>query len=99
MPTKPSARESNEIGTKGTLNTRIYRVVAPFPATTRQHGDAGRAYSSLRLSDGAKKWELGGVQRKIMRNRISGSSPIFPAAAAQPITHGMVPAAPPVTMF
>ena len=34
-----------------------------------------------------------------MRNRTSGSSPISPVAAAQPITGGSAPAAPPMTMF
>ena len=34
-----------------------------------------------------------------MRNRMSGSSPTSPVAAAHPITGGSAPAAPPMTMF
>ena len=64
----------------------ICRVVAVAPATTGSIGTPARAYSSLRLSDRAQK--CGGVQRKMMRNRLSGSSPISPVAAAQPITGG-----------
>src|SRR5580704_11448453 len=59
-------------------------------------GTPARAYSSLRLSASAQKW--GGVHRKMIRNRTSGSSPISPVAAAQPITGGSAPAAPPITI-
>ena len=76
---------------------RICRVVVAFPATTGSMGTPARAYSSARLSDSAQKW--GGVHRKTIRNKMSGSSPISPVAAAQPITGGRAPAAPPMTMF
>jgi len=45
----------------------------------------------------AQKW--GGVQTKIMANRIQGAQPSEPVTAAQPTRTGTAPAAPPITMF
>ena len=72
-------------------------LLQPVP---RQPAASARLHAhsrQLRLSARAQKW--GGVQRKIMRNSASGSSPISPVAAAHPITGGSAPAAPPMTMF
>jgi hypothetical protein len=60
-------------------------------------GTRAWAYSSMRLSDSAQKW--GGVHRKTIKNKMNGSRPISPVAAAQPIIGGSAPAAPPITMF
>ena len=35
----------------------------------------------------------------MIRNMISGASPISPVTAAQPASGGIAPAAPPMTMF
>ena len=71
--------------------------VAASPATTGSMGTPARAYSSLRSKASAQKW--GGVQKNTMRKRSRLSKPIEPVAAAQAITGGNAPAAPPITMF
>src|ERR1700738_4095975 len=70
----------------------IWRFVSALPATTGNIGTPARAYSPTKLSDSAQK--CGGVQRKMMRKRTSGSSPTWPVAATQPITGGSAPGAP-----
>src|ERR1700704_903090 len=50
----------------------------------REHGEAGPAIF---------------VRTMMIRNRTSGASSMSPVAAAQPITGGSAPAAPPMTMF
>src|SRR6516225_6647806 len=60
-------------------------------------GILARAYSSARVSDSAQK--CGGVHRKMIRNKMNGSSAIPPVEAAQPTTGGSAPAAPPMTIF
>src|SRR6266852_4763499 len=70
---------------------RICRFVSAVPATTGSIGRPARAYSPARLSDSAQKW--GGVHKKMIRNRMSGSTPMRPVAATQPITGGKPAAA------
>ena len=60
-------------------------------------GRPTRAYSSLRYK--ASDQKCGGVQRKMMRNRINASGETTPVMAAQPSTGGIAPDAPPITMF
>jgi hypothetical protein len=48
-------------------------------------------------SDSAQK--CGGVQKKTIANRYSGTPPSPPVTAAQPTRGGTAPAAPPMTMF
>src|SRR5260370_34965993 len=50
-----------------------------------------------RYSDNAQK--CGGVQKKMIANSASPPQPISPVTAAQPISGGKAPAAPPITMF
>ena len=76
---------------------RICRRVSRRPATTGSIGTPARAYSPARTSESAQK--CGGVQTKMMANRIHGRSAVSPPTAAQPITGGRAPAAPPMTMF
>ena len=45
----------------------------------------------------AQKW--GGVQMKMMRNMTRGAQSSSLRTAAQPISTGAAPAAPPITMF
>ncbi|MNH39926.1 hypothetical protein D3C79_1011630 [compost metagenome] len=68
-----------------------------MPCVTGSMGRPAWRYSSTRYRASAQK--CGGVQRKMMRNRISASGPTWPVIAAQPSTGGMAPEAPPMTMF
>jgi hypothetical protein len=47
----------------------------------------------------ASDQKCGGVQKKMTPNMTSAGHPIVPVTAAQPMTTGMQPAAPPHTMF
>ena len=52
---------------------------------------------SSRTSESAQK--CGGVQKKMMRNIQIAVQPIVPVTAAQPISTGTAPAAPPITIL
>jgi hypothetical protein len=71
--------------------------VSAAPCVTGSMGTPARAYSFDVQSDSAQK--CGGVQRKMRPNRSQASVAHVPVAAAQPITGGNAPAAPPMTMF
>ena len=72
---------------------RVYSI----PCVTGSIGMPTFAYSSRRSIASAQK--CGGVQMKMIRNRISACGCTVPVTAAQPSTGGAAPAAPPMTMF
>ena len=84
-----------------TNNSTVYsstcvRVYA-MPWVTGSMGTSASAYSLCRSIASAQK--CGGVQMKMIRNRISACGSTVPVTAAQPSTGGAAPAAPPMTMF
>src|SRR5438477_392703 len=65
---------------------------------------SGDDISRLTMSDRSSRQRRicqqgGAVHSKMIRNKSSGSTAIWPVAAAQPMTGGNAPAAPPITMF
>jgi hypothetical protein len=67
-------------------------------ANNGQHWHA-RTRIIVRASEQQRPKKCGGVHKKMITNRMSGSIPMAPVAAVQPITGGRAPAAPPMTMF
>ena len=72
---------------------------ASTPARRRSASSGCRRGRSRRALKSASAQKCGGVHRKMIRKRTTLSRLTEPVTAAQPITGGKAPAAPPMTMF
>jgi hypothetical protein len=89
-------RRHRDRGQHNCIDQHLQRV-AFAPCVTGSIGTPAFSYSECASRLRAQK--CGGVQKKVMANRIHASSGVLPVTAAQPITGGKAPAPPPITMF